>query len=90
MSEFIEQNGVMVHLDIEELERIGREACEQISPPSQELLDNIQFTLNTEYQRQRSSEYPSIQDQLDTLYHGGYDVWKAQIEAVKNKYPKPE
>ena len=41
-----------------------------------------------EYQRQRAAEYPSIADQLDTLYHGGYDAWKAQVQAVKNKYPK--
>jgi hypothetical protein len=41
-----------------------------------------------EYQRKRASEYPSIPDQLDTLYHGGYDAWKATIQAVKDKYPK--
>jgi hypothetical protein len=41
-----------------------------------------------EYQRKRAAEYPSIADQLDTLYHGGYDAWKAAIDAVKNKYPK--
>lgn len=40
------------------------------------------------YKNLRASEYPSIQDQLDTLYHGGYDAWKATIESVKNKYPK--
>lgn len=44
----------------------------------------------TEYQRQRASEYPSYADQFDLLYHGGYDAWKASIEAVKTKYPKPE
>ena len=44
---------------------------------------------NNEYQRQRASEYPSIQEQLDTLYHGGLDAWKEQIQAVKDKYPKP-
>jgi hypothetical protein len=27
-----------------------------------------------EYQRQRATAYPSIADQLDTLYHGGYDA----------------
>jgi hypothetical protein len=43
-----------------------------------------------QYQRDRASAYPSIQDQLDTLYHGGYDGWKATIDEVKNKYPKPE
>lgn len=40
------------------------------------------------YKYQRAAEYPSIADQLDTLYHGGYDAWKAQVKAVKDKYPK--
>ena len=41
-----------------------------------------------QYQRDRAKEYPSIVDQLDTLYHGGYDAWKASIQAIKNKFPK--
>jgi hypothetical protein len=41
-----------------------------------------------EYARQRAAEYPSIPDQLDTLYHNGLDAWKAQIKTVKDKYPK--
>ncbi len=41
-----------------------------------------------EYQRKRAAEYPSFADQFDTLYHGGYDAWKATIDAVKTKYPK--
>ena len=40
------------------------------------------------YKDQRANEYPSIADQLDALYHKGYDGWKAEIEAIKNKYPK--
>lgn len=40
------------------------------------------------YKDKRRAEYPSIPDQLDTLYHGGYDAWKATIKAVKDKYPK--
>lgn len=42
-----------------------------------------------EYARKRKAEYPSFADQFDTLYHGGYDAWKAQIDAIKAKYPKP-
>lgn len=45
------------------------------------------YTSN-EYQRLRKAAYPSIEDQLDILYHGGYDAWKATIETVKNQYPK--
>jgi hypothetical protein len=40
------------------------------------------------YKYQRAAEYPSFADQFDLLYHGGYDAWKAAIDAVKNKYPK--
>lgn len=42
-----------------------------------------------QYQRDRAVAYPSIVDQLDTLYHGGFDAWKATIDAVKQQYPKP-
>ena len=45
----------------------------------------------SEYQRNRASEYPSIQEQLDALYHAG--VFPAEmadrIRAVKEKYPRP-
>ncbi len=41
-----------------------------------------------EYQRLREKEYPSFADQFDILYHGGYDAWKAEIDKVKDKYPK--
>ena len=44
---------------------------------------------NNEYQRQRAQAYPSIADQLDTIYHEGIDAWKATIAAVKQEYPKP-
>ena len=40
------------------------------------------------YQRDRKEEYPSIEDQLDDLYHNGIDGWKTTIKAVKDKYPK--
>ena len=41
------------------------------------------------YKEQRAQAYPSIADQLDTIYHEGIDVWKATIAAVKQEYPKP-
>lgn len=40
------------------------------------------------YKAQRAAAYPSITDQLDMLYHGGYDAWKAAITAVKEEFPK--
>ena len=44
---------------------------------------------NKKYQRDRSSEYPSVVDQLDDIYHNGIEAWKATIKATKYKYPKP-
>ena len=43
---------------------------------------------NNEYQRKRASEYPSIVDQLDDIYHNGIDGWKSTIKATKDKFPK--
>ena len=41
------------------------------------------------YQRDRKVAYPSIEDQLDKIYHSGIDEWKKDIKAVKDKFPKP-
>lgn len=41
------------------------------------------------YKNQRMIEYPSIEDQLDLMYHSGFDAWKAKIKETKDKYPKP-
>jgi hypothetical protein len=62
--------------------------------PSQEELEShwnfVEKDINSNtYKAQRAREYPSFADQFDTLYHGGYDAWKAQIDAIKLKYPKP-
>jgi hypothetical protein len=40
------------------------------------------------YKEQRAKAYPSIADQLDTIYHEGLDAWKATILAVKEEFPK--
>ena len=40
------------------------------------------------YAEKRAAAYPSIPDQLDAIYHGGLDAWKAKIKAVKDRFPK--
>jgi len=44
----------------------------------------------TKYQQDRQFKYPSIQDQLDDLYHNGIDGWKSSIKTIKDAYPKPK
>jgi len=59
---------------------------ENVAKPSeQELLDWVDPNA---YKAQRAAAYPSIPDQLDLLYHGGMDAWKAAITAVKTQFPK--
>jgi hypothetical protein len=44
----------------------------------------------TQYARDRQSEYPPIQDQLDYIYHNSITKWKSDmIKPVKDAHPKP-
>jgi len=40
------------------------------------------------YARSRATEYPTIANQLDDLYHNGIDGWKTTIKAIKDKHTK--
>ena len=46
--------------------------------------------VTTEYKEARRAEYPSIEDQLDKIYHSGINAWKADIKVIKDKYPKTQ
>ena len=54
-----------------------------------EITDNLKYAADTAYIGKRVSEYPSIVDQLDDIYHNGVDAWKADIQAIKDAHPKP-
>ena len=60
---------------------------EQIQAEQQRLQQAYDWN---EYQRNRAREYPSIQEQLDALYHAGVfpPAMAAKIRAVKEKYPR--
>ena len=49
---------------------------------------DLSIVLLPTYAEQRAAAYPSIADQLDTIYHEGLDAWKATILAVKEEFPK--
>ena len=63
------------------------------SPPTPQEIENELNRLHqdfytVEYKNLREKEYPTIKDQLDLLYHQGYDGWKDKIKEIKDKYPK--
>lgn len=66
---------------------------EEEVPSEQELVEawrliEVEDGLNR-YKDMRRAEYPSIPEQLDMIYHN-IDTWKATINSIKEKYPKPE
>jgi hypothetical protein len=63
--------------------------------PANEILAKQQELIaeynSKQYQRDRASAYPSIQEQLDLQYWdkvNGTNKWQDAINAVKAKYPK--
>ena len=62
------------------------EGCVQITEEEAEALRPKPAPLT--YAELRAQAYPSIADQLDTIFHVGVDGWKETIQAVKTKYPK--
>ena len=55
-----------------------------------EILRLEELYVRNEYQRLRAKAYPTWEEQMDILYHQGYDGWKAAIQVIKNQYTKPE
>ena len=68
-----------------------------VAPVTEEQICQEQIRLQNaydwyEYRRNRAREYPSIEDQLDALYHAGVfpPEMANRIRAVKEKYPPPQ
>lgn len=76
------QNGIEVECSAEESLAIEEERKATQTA-------NLDF-LQKEYQRSRLLEYPSVGDQLDSLFHAGVfpPQMANQIQAIKDKYPK--
>ena len=55
-----------------------------------EIVEGADYVGVTTYTEARVAEYPPIEDQLDKIYHSGIDAWKADIKAIKDKYPKTQ
>lgn len=66
-------------VEMEIATRAGQDPVEVINELFGEFLPN--------YKEQRLQEYPSINEQLDMIYHD-IDAWREKIAAIKSKYPK--
>lgn len=71
------ENGIKIELTATEV--LAREAEEKESQEQQD---------KTQWIRDRKAAYPSVEDQLDLIYHTTLTNWKTTIKAIKDKYPK--
>ena len=69
---------------------------EQVQPTEAEITAEVARLQaeydNNEYQRQRATAYPSIQEQLDMQYWDGVNgttIWADTVASVKSENPKP-
>ena len=64
---------------------VTKEQADEIRQQKQQ-----EFLSSLSYQQKRVTEYPSIGNQLDALFHAGVfpAEMAAEIQAVKDKYPK--
>ena len=54
------------------------------------IVEGPTVSVTTDYKEARKLEYPPMEDQLDKIYHSGVNAWKADIKAIKDKYPKSQ
>ena len=70
--------------------RAYQQFVEDIYEQGTGIIEGADYVGVTTYTEARSAEYPPIVDQLDKIYHNGIDAWKADIKAIKDKYPKTQ
>jgi len=99
MSQFIAEaageDGVVVHTNRDYAAIIAVVSPSEdglVGPSETELAIMLTNEAATQYQRDRQSLYPSLQDQADMQYHdavSGTTTWLDTITAIKLANPKP-
>ena len=78
-------------LDSAEFEHLLPTGCVQITDEEADSISKVAEQKRLDvmtYSELRAAAYPSFADQFDTIFHRGIDAWKAEIQYIKNKYPK--
>lgn len=64
---------------------------DDVPKPTREQFDEmVRQAVAMEYQDRRREAYPTVGEQLDVLFHGGLEEWRAMVQSVKDMYPKLE
>ena len=82
--------GKLLHIPLDEGNMHYQQFVEDIYTDGLGIVEGADYVGVTTYTEARRVEYPPIEDQLDKIYHNGIDAWKADIKAIKDKYPKTQ
>ena len=67
-----------------------REFVEDLYKEGLDIVEGADYVGVVSYTDARRAEYPPLEEQFDKIYHSGIDAWKADIKAIKDKYPKTQ
>ena len=85
LSEYEVKDGLKYTINVDNV--VGVEQKRNMTD-EEKIAYDLQVT--TKYQRDRARAYPSIEDQLDKIYHDGVTKWKSEmIKPIKDAHPKP-
>jgi len=82
--------GKLLHIPIDEGNTDYRQFVDDMYEKGLGIVEGADYVGVTTYTDARKAEYPPLEEQLDKIYHSGIDAWKADIKAIKDKYPKTQ
>ena len=82
--------GNIIHIPIDNENASYQLFLKDIKERGYSIVEGPTVGIITDYKEARRAEYPPMEDQLDKIYHSGVNAWKADIKAIKDKYPKSQ
>ena len=82
--------GKLLHIPLDDYNSDYQQFVKDVYEQGTGIVEGADYVGVTTYTEARAAEYPPIEDQLDKIYHSGIDAWKADIKAIKDKYPKTQ
>ncbi len=82
------EDGAWIPKDLDN--RDYKQFLQDVKEQGLSIVEGATVGVTTAYDIARKAEYPSIVDQLDKIYHTSLTAWKADIKAIKDKYPKTQ
>jgi len=83
-------DGKSLHIPIDEGNTDYQQFKTDVAGIGTSCVEGADYVGVTTYTDARKAEYPPLEEQLDKIYHSGLNAWKADIKAIKDKYPKTQ